>query len=63
MKGSVQSLQGQNARVAITEIDPICALQACMMGIEVTTVEKAIEDGLDIFHILQVTSTLSLLTT
>ena len=48
-KGSVQSLQGQNARVAVTEIDPICALQACMMGIEVTTVEKAIEDGFDIF--------------
>ncbi len=48
-KGSVQSLQGQNARVAITEIDPICALQACMMGIEVTTVEQAIESGFDIF--------------
>ena len=48
-KGSVQSLQGQNARVAVTEIDPICALQACMMGIEVTTVEKAIENDFDIF--------------
>lgn len=48
-KGSVQSLQGQNARVAVTEIDPICALQACMMGIEVTTVDKAIADGFDIF--------------
>lgn len=48
-KGSVQSLQGQNARVAITEIDPICALQACMMGIEVTTVDQAIENGFDIY--------------
>lgn len=48
-KGSVQSLQGQNARVAVTEIDPICALQACMMGIEVTTVEQAIDNGFDIY--------------
>ena len=48
-KGSVQSLQGQNARVAITEIDPICALQASMMGIDVTTVEGAIERSFDIY--------------
>ena len=34
-KGSVQALQGQNAKVAITEIDPICALQACMSGLDV----------------------------
>ena len=33
-KGSVQSLQGQNSRVAVTEIDPICALQACMLGLD-----------------------------
>ena len=32
-KGSVDSLRGQYARVAITEIDPICALQAAMMGL------------------------------
>ena len=47
-KGSVQSLQGQQARVAVTEIDPICALQACMMGLEVTTLEDAVTD-FDIF--------------
>jgi adenosylhomocysteinase len=41
-KGSVQSLQGQSARVAVTEIDPICALQACMMGLDVITVEDAL---------------------
>ena len=47
-KGSVQALQGQQARVAITEVDPICALQACMSGLEVTTVEVALEQT-DIF--------------
>jgi adenosylhomocysteinase len=47
-KGSVQSLQGQYARVAVTEVDPICALQACMMGLEVTTLEDVVED-MDIF--------------
>ncbi|MEO1268374.1 MAG: adenosylhomocysteinase [Myxococcota bacterium] len=41
-KGSVQSLVGQAARVAISEIDPICALQACMMGLDVITVEDAL---------------------
>jgi adenosylhomocysteinase len=41
-KGSVQSLQGQCARVAITEIDPICALQACMMGIEVVRMNDVV---------------------
>src|SRR5690606_6092423 len=40
-KGSVQSLQGQGAKVSVTEIDPICALQACMQGIDVITVEDA----------------------
>ena len=48
-KGSVQSLQGQGAKVAVTEIDPICALQACMQGIDVITVEDAIEKGFDIY--------------
>jgi len=47
-KGSVQSLQGQFARVAVTEIDPICALQACMFGLDVITVEDALADY-DIF--------------
>ena len=41
-KGSVQSLQGQNARVAITEIDPICALQACMLGLDVVRLDDVV---------------------
>ncbi len=40
-KGSAQALRGLGARVLITEIDPICALQACMEGYEVTTMEEA----------------------
>ena len=47
-KGSAQSLVGQGARVLITEIDPICALQAAMEGHEVTTMEEAAPIG-DIF--------------
>jgi adenosylhomocysteinase len=39
-KGSAQSLRGLGAKVVITEIDPICALQACMAGYEVKTVEE-----------------------
>jgi len=41
-KGSADSLAGQKARVWVTEIDPICALQACMAGYRVTTVEDAL---------------------
>jgi adenosylhomocysteinase len=41
-KGSADSLAGQKARVQVTEIDPICALQACMAGYTVTTVEDAL---------------------
>jgi adenosylhomocysteinase len=41
-KGSVQSLEGQKARVAITEVDPICALQAVMMGIDVVRLEDVV---------------------
>ena len=48
-KGSVQSLRGQSARVAVTEIDPICALQACMVGLDVVTVEDALEARFDIY--------------
>ena len=40
-KGSAQSLRGQGARVLVTEIDPICALQAAMEGYEVVTMEDA----------------------
>jgi len=41
-KGSAQSLRGQGARVVITEIDPICALQAAMEGYQVATVEDTL---------------------
>ena len=47
-KGCVQSLRGQGARVVVAEIDPICALQAAMEGLEVNTVENMI-DTADIF--------------
>lgn len=42
-KGSAQSLSGAGARVLVTEIDPICALQAAMDGFEVVTLEAAAE--------------------
>ncbi len=41
-KGSAQSLRGMGARVMVSEIDPICALQAAMEGYEVTTVEDSL---------------------
>jgi adenosylhomocysteinase len=41
-KGSCQSLRGQGCRVIVTEIDPICALQAAMEGYEVNTLENVI---------------------
>ncbi|MCC7147230.1 MAG: adenosylhomocysteinase [Phycisphaeraceae bacterium] len=47
-KGSAQSLRGQGCRVIVTEIDPICALQAAMEGYEVKTVEDVIKEA-DIF--------------
>ncbi|HUC37263.1 MAG TPA: adenosylhomocysteinase [Acidimicrobiales bacterium] len=47
-KGCAQSLRGQGARVVITEIDPICALQAAMEGHEVATLEDVVSDA-DIF--------------
>jgi len=47
-KGCAESLRGQGARVIITEIDPICALQAAMQGYEVKTLEDVIETA-DIF--------------
>jgi adenosylhomocysteinase len=47
-KGCAQSLRGQGARVIITEIDPICALQAAMEGYQVTTVEDVV-DSADLF--------------
>ena len=47
-KGCAQSMRGFGARVLVTEIDPICALQAAMEGFEVVTVEDALAEG-DIF--------------
>ncbi len=47
-KGSAASMRSQGARVMVTEIDPICALQAAMEGYEVTTMEEAAAIG-DIF--------------
>ncbi len=47
-KGCAQSMRGFGAKVLITEIDPICALQASMEGFEVTTMEEAAKTG-DIF--------------
>ena len=44
-KGSAKSLRAYGARVLITEIDPICALQAAMEGFEVTTLEEALPIG------------------
>ncbi|MCD6430624.1 MAG: adenosylhomocysteinase [Deltaproteobacteria bacterium] len=44
-KGCAQSMRGFGARVLVTEIDPICALQALMEGFEVTTVEDALAEG------------------
>jgi adenosylhomocysteinase len=47
-KGCVESLRGQGARVVVTEIDPICALQAAMDGLEVVTLEDVVGKA-DIF--------------
>ncbi|MFN2316574.1 MAG: adenosylhomocysteinase [Gemmatimonadales bacterium] len=47
-KGCAQSLRAQGARVVITEIDPICALQAAMEGYQVTTLDAVLETA-DIF--------------
>jgi adenosylhomocysteinase len=47
-KGCAESLRGQGARVIVTEIDPICALQAAMQGYQVATLEDVVETA-DIF--------------
>jgi len=44
-RGCAQSMRGYGARVIVTEIDPICALQAAMEGFEVTTIETVLKDG------------------
>ena len=47
-KGCAQSLRGQGCRVVVTEIDPICALQAAMEGYQVSTIDEVLETA-DIF--------------
>merc|ERR1712066_721619 len=47
-KGSAFALRGAGARVMISEIDPICALQACMEGFQVVTLESVVGE-IDIF--------------
>ncbi|HEY7090112.1 MAG TPA: adenosylhomocysteinase [Tepidisphaeraceae bacterium] len=59
-KGCAQSLKGQGARVILTEIDPICALQACMEGYQVLTLEDVV-DYADIF--ITTTGNLNIITT
>jgi adenosylhomocysteinase len=44
-KGAAESLRGQGARVVVTEIDPICALQAAMDGYQVTTLEDVLDSA------------------
>ena len=44
-KGCARSMRGYGARVIVTEIDPICALQASMEGFEVKTMEDALDEG------------------
>lgn len=44
-KGCAKSMRSYGARVIVTEIDPICALQAAMEGFEITTVEDALKEG------------------
>jgi len=44
-KGSAKSMKDLGARVIVTEIDPICALQAAMEGYEITTMEEAVKEG------------------
>lgn len=44
-KGCARSMRSYGARVLITEIDPICALQAAMEGFEITTMEEAVKEG------------------
>lgn len=59
-KGSAESLSGQKCRILVSEVDPICALQACMAGYTVCTVQQALEEA-DIF--VTATGTSLLLTT
>jgi adenosylhomocysteinase len=44
-KGAAEAMRGQGARVIISEVDPICALQAAMDGFQVTTIEKVVKEA------------------
>src|SRR3954449_2992857 len=59
-KGCAQALKGQGARVVITEIDPICALQAAMEGYQVTTLDDVVSTA-DVF--VSATGNTSIITT
>ena len=50
-KGCAQSLAGQGARVIVTEVDPICALQAAMEGFQVARLDDVVEDGGHLHHL------------
>jgi len=58
-KGCAQALRGQGCRVIVTEVDPICALQAAMEGFQVTTLDEVVETA-DIF--ITATGCLSIIT-
>ena len=49
-KGCAEALRGQGCRVVVTEIDPICALQAAMQGYEVKTMDDVVEHGGHLRH-------------
>ena len=49
-RAAPQALRGQGARVVITEIDPICALQACMEGYQVVTLEDVVSTRRHLHH-------------
>ena len=49
-KGCAEALRGQGARVIVTEIDPICALQAAMDGFQVTTLDEVVEHRRHLRH-------------
>ena len=49
-KGCAQALRGQGCRVIVTEIDPICALQAAMEGYEVNTLDHVVSQGRHLHH-------------
>jgi len=58
-KGCAQALRGQGCRVIVTEVDPICALQAAMEGFQVTTLDEVVETA-DLF--ITATGCLSIIT-